>query len=124
MDLRKVFTLLEAAEFVLLSKESCSAEEIGEANADTCWRFSCAFGEAMTRFLATRVTQEVLVVKGTYWVVARYRGAPWSRMSICTIGTAIARTYDHSVAICWTGRKGPPARNTGVNSGEETAGDL
>jgi len=108
----------------LQAGKSFSAESLGEENADTCWRFARAFGEAMTRFLVTRVNQEVIVVEGSYWVVARYKGAPWSTRSVCTIGTSIVRTYDHTVAICWTGRREPPIRNTGVNSGIETAGDL
>lgn len=96
---RPVFSLRDAAEFVLTADRELTVTEIGEENRDLCWRFSRAFGEAMTRFLMTRVKQAVCIVDGSYWVMAVDKNGPKGVWVVVYIGTSIVRTKDHNIAI-------------------------
>jgi hypothetical protein len=95
----KLFTLEEAAEYALRADREVTIEDVGEENRDLCWRFSRAFGEAMTRFLMTRVRQTVFIVDGSYWVIALGKGDRRPGRPVVSIGTSIVRTRDHNIAV-------------------------
>lgn len=95
----EVFSLEGAAQYCLRWERAPTIDEVGEENRDLCWRFSRAFGEAITRFLMTRQTQVVAIVDGSYWVLTKDKLMPRGVIPVVTVGTSLVRSRDHNIGI-------------------------